>query len=417
MTESYKKLASLAPESDHEKVLYAAPAATSSLISNITVTNRSSSSATFDVNVYSGGATTDAELYSLEYGKKFYVASAGAAGGLYSSTDGITYDINDPTYAYVEWKSVPSFGNDTWILIRETAGTSWTSTDGITYADTTVASGINGTNRKIKSVFGAGVHMFSGTSGGYYLRKTTDGITWESSTTPISRIYELLIYAQDKFVAVGEQAASQAVSSTDGITWTQRTIETNVGGVWNDIAFGNGVFVALGSQQMVARSTDAITWTSQTLPSDMTANSSIAFGKGIFAALAGSGGGTTATYSTDAITWTVGTTPSTIRSKDMKYGNGTFSAPGYNNAGMLHSTDGIEWISSSSLPSGRFAQLSFVGPFASPNSKKLYSSLTIAANETLVLEPGAVIPASASIVIKDRSSGNLTFSAYGVELS
>ena len=123
MTESYKKLASLAPESDDEKVLYAAPAATSSLISNITVTNRSSSSATFDVNVYPSGATTDAELYSLETGKKFYVASAGGAGGLYSSTDGITY------------------------------------------ADTGVNSGIVGTSKDIKSVFGAGVHMFSGTTG------------------------------------------------------------------------------------------------------------------------------------------------------------------------------------------------------------------------------------------------------------
>jgi hypothetical protein len=35
----------------------------------------------------------------------------------------------------------------------------------------------------------------------------------------------------------------------------------------------------------------------------------------------------------------------------------------------------------------------------------------------LVLEPGIVLSASSSIVIKDGSAGNLTFSTYGVELS
>lgn len=56
-------------------------------------------------------------------------------------------------------------------------------------------------------------------------------------------------------------------------------------------------------------------------------------------------------------------------------------------------------------------------PFVSSASNSLYKTSSIGANETQVLEPGIALSASASIVAKDNSGGNLTFSTYGVELS
>jgi archaellum component FlaF (FlaF/FlaG flagellin family) len=56
-------------------------------------------------------------------------------------------------------------------------------------------------------------------------------------------------------------------------------------------------------------------------------------------------------------------------------------------------------------------------PFTSTNTNALYKSSLISANETQILEPGIALSASASIVAKDNSGGNLTFSTYGVELS
>jgi hypothetical protein len=56
-------------------------------------------------------------------------------------------------------------------------------------------------------------------------------------------------------------------------------------------------------------------------------------------------------------------------------------------------------------------------PFTSSALNALYKASEILANETLILEPGITLPASASIVAKDSSGGNLTISAYGVELS
>ena len=56
-------------------------------------------------------------------------------------------------------------------------------------------------------------------------------------------------------------------------------------------------------------------------------------------------------------------------------------------------------------------------PYVSPSLNNLYKSSLISPNETLILEPGIALSASASIVAKDNSGGNLTFSTYGVELS
>jgi len=67
MAESYKRLGSIAPVDDSETLLYTAPSGTQSLISNITVTNRSSSSASFDVNIHQSGSApfTSSDINSL----------------------------------------------------------------------------------------------------------------------------------------------------------------------------------------------------------------------------------------------------------------------------------------------------------------------------------------------------------------
>lgn len=49
MAETYKKLGSVAPTDNSEQTLYTTPASTEALVSNITVTNRSADSATFDI--------------------------------------------------------------------------------------------------------------------------------------------------------------------------------------------------------------------------------------------------------------------------------------------------------------------------------------------------------------------------------
>ena len=62
MTESYKRLGAVAPTDDGYTLLYTSPAATEALVSNITVTNRSASAQTFDVQVFESGVTQQSDL-------------------------------------------------------------------------------------------------------------------------------------------------------------------------------------------------------------------------------------------------------------------------------------------------------------------------------------------------------------------
>jgi hypothetical protein len=92
MTDTYKKLAAIAPTNDEEKFLYAAPAATSSLVSNITVANRSSSSATFDINIYQSGITQQSDIDNSDLGKVFVTTGREGSSQFSSlSTNGITW--------------------------------------------------------------------------------------------------------------------------------------------------------------------------------------------------------------------------------------------------------------------------------------------------------------------------------------
>jgi len=91
-------------------------------------------------------------------------------------------------------------------------------------------------------------------------------------------------------------------NSLDGETWTLRT--TN-GNAWNAIAYGNGIFVAVassGSGNRVMTSTDGINWTARTSAEN---NSwvSVCYGNGLFVAVANAGNNRVMT-STDGITWT-----------------------------------------------------------------------------------------------------------------
>ena len=82
-------------------------------------------------------------------------------------------------------------------------------------------------------------------------------------------------------------------------SWTSRTSAAD--NYWGSVAYGNGLFVAVaytGTGNRVMTSPDGITWTSRTSAADNSWNS-VAYGNGLFVAVASSGTGNrvmTATY-------------------------------------------------------------------------------------------------------------------------
>src|ERR1700704_4271996 len=110
---------------------------------------------------------------------------------------------------------------------------------------------------------------------------TTPNLTWTTRNLPAVSGWGDVAFGNSVYVAVSS-TANIAATSPDGITWTQRTLPTSSSGGWVGIAFGNGVFCAIGAGNSGATSPDGITWTAHTLPVIFPGLSSIAFGNGIF---------------------------------------------------------------------------------------------------------------------------------------
>jgi len=163
---------------------------------------------------------------------------------------------------------------------------------------------------------------------------------WQTQATPANSELRSIAYGAGVFVAVGVSGA-RVMTSPDGITWTARTPANNID--WSSVCFGNGLFVAVSSMAIgnkVMTSPDGITWTSRTPAADNSWRA-VCFGNNQFVAVAGSGTGNRVMTSPDGITWTSRTCLNNTWSS-VCYGNGVFVAVA-TNSGPMTSTDGVTW--------------------------------------------------------------------------
>ena len=105
--------------------------------------------------------------------------------------------------------------------------------------------------------FVAGGDFFDGTGPTDKIYLSDDGISWNEVLTGFGTHIQALAYGDDLIVAVGQGGI---ISSSDGLVWTQTWTGTELYGV----AWGNGIFVAVGLTGTVLSSVDGITWTPQT---------------------------------------------------------------------------------------------------------------------------------------------------------
>jgi hypothetical protein len=165
-------------------------------------------------------------------------------------------------------------------------------------------------------------------------------------------------YGANRFVAFANSFTSNVAYSDDGIIWTQgnNPIEPVE---WNDVAYGNGLFVAVSAYNYSAYSSDGISWTSSLFPNSGQAPDSVAFGNNIFIAARKHSDNTQIRVfsSNNGIDWT----ESFIQSPEglydsvfVSYGDGKFvmlartAAPTVE-AHSFVSTDGISWLISEAI--------------------------------------------------------------------
>jgi hypothetical protein len=110
---------------------------------------------------------------------------------------------------------------------------------------------------------------------------------WTRRTSSFgSTIIHGVAYGNGMFVAVGNNG--KLATSSNGITWTQRTSGFDTSFIYN-VAYCNGMFVAVGEDGKLATSPDGITWTQRTSGFDITIIYAVAYGNGMFVAVGNSG--------------------------------------------------------------------------------------------------------------------------------
>ena len=271
-------------------------------------------------------------------------------------------------------------GNRTWKVILNQIGAN---------NDITNYTSVNVTQSFRSLTYGNGLFV-----GAFSLiHYSTNGITW--NTVPAGLTIEYVTFGNGMFVGVGYAIVSGvptafAASSPNGINWTSRTPAAN--NWWQDVAYGNGLFVAVartGTGNRIMTSPDGITWTSRNSGIDPDF-SSVAYGNGIWVAISeGSTGGTTFTsydgidwseqatsfinrsvyfanglfvtggqWSEDGINWNTATNP--FNPFQITYGNGFFvgvTSSGTNR--IYYSTDGKSWTGTPAASNATFEAIAF----------------------------------------------------------
>lgn len=182
-------------------------------------------------------------------------------------------------------------------------------------------------------------------SGGSELSQ--DGRSWSSNATYSGSAWDDITYGGGYYIAVGSAAANvDSINlSQDGITWVPaRSCPSNS---WKAVTFGNGYAVAVGyGSGIAAYSNGSTSFSSATIA---TKNwTCITYGNGLF--VAGANGGTTHEIATspDGITWTTQTNPAQGISA-IAYGNGLFVAVGTTGTYVMTSPDGVTWTTKTGL--------------------------------------------------------------------
>jgi hypothetical protein len=168
-------------------------------------------------------------------------------------------------------------------------------------------------------------------------------LSWTQRTSSFSAsdIFRVA-YGGGLWVAVGH--SGKLATSTDGETWTQQTSSFGSDSILG-VAYGNGLWVATGGNGKLATSTDGETWTQRTSSFGTDHVELAAYGGSLWVAVGRSGKLAT---SSDGISWTQQTSSFGATSiYAIAYGGGLWVAAG-SSGKLATSSDGAAWTQQTS---------------------------------------------------------------------
>jgi hypothetical protein len=171
-----------------------------------------------------------------------------------------------------------------------------------------------------------------------YVNPSTNPLDIWHSRNPLPQGNTLngVAFGNGIFVAVGQLGT--VMTSSDGLEWqiSQSGIDNNLSAV----AFGNGMFATVGNNGVILTSSEGVDWTPRTSETDSDLYD-VTFGEGVFVVV----GGDKILTSPDGVYWTTFTlTDPSFSVFHITYGNEIFIGVGVYT--LITSTDGVHWSGS-----------------------------------------------------------------------
>jgi hypothetical protein len=260
-------------------------------------------------------SNTTQDLPAVGYGNGTF--AIGSYGISLSSTNGLSWtgynlgstSITSVVYANGVWcggsAAIPSYG----ILTSTNNGNAWT----VRFSPSSYIRNVAYANGTVVAVGDYGTICYS----------TNNGLTWNTALSPTTSALWSVAYGNGIWVAVGDQAA--VVTSADGQLWT---LQGSVGNSdCRSVAYGAGTFCAAEGETLYTSTNGALTWTPHTAPPyNYTGTYYVAYGNGIWVAVGPVG---RILLSTNAAqTWTAQNSGIAINLSGVTYGNGMWVAVG-----------------------------------------------------------------------------------------
>lgn len=187
-------------------------------------------------------------------------------------------------------------------------------------------------------------------------------VSWTTNDTlPASLYWKAVAFGNGVFVAIGNNTATTA-RSTDGVTWALGG-NTPSSQYWNHLFFVNGLFYVVNNSGFSASSPDGTTWTDRGTPTIASGNQRMVYSNTTLVLMSSAtSDGRVATSTDGGVSWTARSLISSLGLSGLAFGNGVLVASVSStttNTAFRSTDDGVTW-SAVTLPVGKsWAKIAF----------------------------------------------------------
>lgn len=264
------------------------------------------------------------------------------------------------------------------------AGTILTSPEGRDWT-----SRASGTNLRLRAAAASGNLFVAVGEAGTILTSPT-GATWTARSSGTPQTLRGVAASPSRFVAVGGYSAAAVLTSADGLSWSAATLPPG-GGELRAVAWGNGVFVAVGAGGTVLTSTDGATWVAQNADTSARLDAVMWTGSQFYAVTEFG----QKLVSADGSAWTAGSTatlPSWIES--VAWSDTGYVVVGANGA-IETSADGAFWVGAASGTTATIHGLAWSGALLTPAGDPVAQLSNLQNAPLIIAQPAAIGPVNA----------------------